>query len=90
MLRFYVSQYWGVKDIKNIRRTLGIDIILGGGMALLFTAIAIFAAPQVLGLFSSDPRVIELGTEYLHIVAISYFFTRCPLPSTLTVVPSIC
>ena len=71
----YVSQYWGVKDIKNIRRTLGIDIILGGGMALLFTAIAIFAAPQVLGLFSSDPRVIELGTEYLHIVAISYFFT---------------
>ena len=36
----YVSQYWGVKDIKNIRRTLGIDIILGGGMALLFTAIA--------------------------------------------------
>ena len=71
----YVSQYWGVKDIKNIRRTLGIDIILGGGMALLFTAIAIFAAPQVLGLFSSEPRVIELGTEYLHIVAISYFFT---------------
>ena len=71
----YVSQYWGVKDIKNIRRTLGIDIILGGGMALLFTTIAIFAAPQVLGLFSSDPRVIELGTEYLHIVAISYFFT---------------
>ena len=24
------------KDIKNIRRTLGIDMILGGGMSLLF------------------------------------------------------
>ncbi len=71
----YVSQYWGVRDIKNIRRTLGIDMILGGGMSLLFTAIAMFLAPQVLGLFSSDPNVIELGTQYLHIVAISYFFT---------------
>lgn len=71
----YVSQYWGVRDIKNIRRTLGIDIILGGGVSLLFTAIAIFFAPQVLGLFSSEPRVIELGTQYLHIVALSYFCT---------------
>lgn len=71
----YVSQYWGVKDIKNIRRTLGIDILLGGGMSVLFMAIAFFLAPQVLGLFSSDPNVIELGTQYLHIVAVSYFFT---------------
>ena len=71
----YVSQYWGVKDIKNIRRTLGIDILLGGGMSVLFMAIAFFLAPQVLGLFSSDPNVIELGTQYLHIVAGSYFFT---------------
>lgn len=71
----YVSQYWGVKDIKNIRRTLGIDILLGCGMSVLFMAIAFFLAPQVLGLFSSDPNVIELGTQYLHIVAVSYFFT---------------
>ena len=25
----YVSQYWGVRDVKNIRRTFGIDIMLG-------------------------------------------------------------
>ena len=85
----YVSQYWGVKDIKNIRRTLGIDIILGGGMALLFTAIAIFAAQQVLGLFSSDPRVIELGTNICTLLPFPISLPRCPLPSTLTVAPSI-
>ena len=71
----YVSQYWGVRDIKNIRRTFGIDILLGTGMSLFFTALALFFAPQILSLFTRDARVIELGGQYLKIVAISYFFT---------------
>lgn len=71
----YVSQYWGVKDIKNIRRTLGIDILLGSGMSILFTLLAIFFGPQILGIFTKDPNVITLGCQYLKIVAISYLFT---------------
>lgn len=44
-------------------------------MSLFFTALALFFAPQILSLFTRDARVIELGGQYLKIVAISYFFT---------------
>ena len=71
----YVSQYWGVKDIKNIRRTFGIEFLLGTVVSLLFTVLAVFFGPQILGLFTSDPNVIHLGCKYLYIVAISYVFT---------------
>ena len=71
----YVSQYWGVKDIKNIRGTFGIEFLLGSIVSLTFTIMAIFFAPQILGLFTSDPNVIRLGCQYLYIVAISYIFT---------------
>lgn len=71
----YVSQYWGVRDILNIRKTFGIDIILGGGLSLVFTFAAFVLGPQILSLFTRDTLVIELGMQYLRPVALSYFFT---------------
>lgn len=71
----YVSQYWGIRDIPNIRRTFGIDILLGSGLSLLFTIAALLFAPQILLLFTREQVVIELGSEYLRIAALSYFFT---------------
>lgn len=71
----YVSQYWGVKDIKNIRKTFGIEFSLGASMSLLFTILAIFFAPWILRCFTQEARVIELGCQYLRIVAVSYLFT---------------
>ncbi len=71
----YVSQYWGVRDIPNIRRTFGIDILLGFAVSVFFTLAALLFAPQILTLFTREPNVIELGCRYLRIVAISYLFT---------------
>ena len=68
----FVSQYWGVKDLKGIRRTLGITLmlclILSGG----FMAVALLAPEFVLGLFNEDPAVVETGVRYLTIVCLSY------------------
>lgn len=71
----YVSQYWGVRDVKNIRRTFGLEVLMGTTMSLLFTAAALLFAPQILTLFTRETRVIELGSQYLRIAAVSYFFT---------------
>lgn len=71
----YVSQYWGVRDVKNIRRTFGIDIMLGVIVSMFFTLAALLFAPQILTLFTREQNVIELGCRYLRIVALSYFFT---------------
>ena len=71
----YVSQYWGVRDVKNIRRTFGIDIMLGVIVSMFFTLAALLFAPQILTLFTREQNVIDLGCRYLRIVALSYFFT---------------
>lgn len=71
----FTAQFWGNKDIPNIRRVLGICIITGGTAALLFSLGGFFFPNEILRVFSEDPAVIRLGTEYLKIVVFSYATT---------------
>jgi len=70
----HTAQYWGARDIPNVRKMLGINYIVG---AMFSTAVSVFAyifAPALLGLFSEDSVVIELGVAYIRIACFSYFF----------------
>lgn len=69
------AQYWGVKDIKNIRRILGICLSLGLAGAGLFTFVAIAFPNQVMRIFTNEPGAILEGAKYLRIVAIGYIPT---------------
>lgn len=71
----FIAQLWGRKDIQNIKSTLGISLIAGVLITLLFSTTAIFFPKFIMGIFSTDARVIELGAEYLIIVAASYILT---------------
>ncbi len=71
----FTAQFWGTKDIKNIRKVLGVSIISGGMAALLFSVAAFLFPEKILGIFSKDPEVIQLGTQYLMIVLFSYVVT---------------
>jgi len=71
----FTAQYWGNRDIPNIRRVLGICLISGGAAALLFSIGGFLFPQQILGIFSKDPEVIALGTEYLQVVVFSYVIT---------------
>jgi len=68
----FVSQYWGVRDIKGIRRVLGIALMLCLVLTGGFMAVALAAPTWVLGLFNEDPAVVEVGVRYLTIVCFSY------------------
>lgn len=68
----FVSQYWGVKDIKGIRRVLGISVDTAILFTLAFLLVASFAPMWVLRLFNKDPNVIRVGSQYLRIVCFSY------------------
>jgi len=67
-----VSQYWGVKDHKGIRRVLGMGLITSLLLSLVFMAVALLFPEQVLSLFNKDPDVIAVGSRYLSIVCLSY------------------
>lgn len=71
----FTAQFWGNRDIPNIRRVLGISIISGSIAAFLFSLGGFFFPQEILGIFSKDPAVILLGTEYLKIVVFSYVIT---------------
>lgn len=71
----FISQFWGKKDYKNIRKILGIGLNLGVIISIIFTVIALIIPEKIILIFNKDPDVIMLGVKYLKIVSISYLFT---------------
>ncbi|HHT64688.1 MAG: MATE family efflux transporter [Caldicoprobacterales bacterium] len=71
----YTAQYWGVRDIKNIRRVQGLALISACAVAGVFTLIALFFPMQAMRVYSKDPVVVDTGVRYLRIVGLSYIFT---------------
>ncbi len=68
----FTAQYWGKGDLKNIRKVLGICLMVAVSAALLFTFAATLIPETLLGFYTEDPEVIRLGSEYLGIVGLSY------------------
>lgn len=71
----FMSQYWGKKDVLNIRRVLGLSLVLSTTAAALFTIACLVVPEWILGLFSRDPEVIFMGSQFLRVVSISYIMT---------------
>ena len=71
----FTAQFWGQRDVPNIRRVLGLCLSIASAGGLIFTIVAVFFPGSFLGLFSPDPAVIQLGSQYLHIVGFSYLVT---------------
>ncbi|MGL4109837.1 MATE family efflux transporter [Clostridium sp. LP20] len=72
----FMSQYWGKKDIKSIRKVLGLDITVGFIASFIFALGAFIFSNEIMCILSKDINVIALGSSYLKIVAISCLFTN--------------
>ncbi len=71
----FTAQYWGNKDLSNLKRVMGIGLSLAIGIAIIYTIIALFLPEIILSFYTNDAAVIALGSQYLRIVGISYIFT---------------
>ncbi|MCK9444167.1 MAG: MATE family efflux transporter [Tissierellaceae bacterium] len=71
----FISQYWGKKDTENIKKILGLAVSLSALAGLIFTIVAFFYPQYVMRFFIKEPLVIQLGSEYLRIVSLSYVIT---------------
>lgn len=70
-----IAQYWGQKEISDIRKTLGISLTLGVGIAIVFTIAGVFASESIVYVFNQDNKeVMALGQEYLKSVCLGYVF----------------
>jgi putative MATE family efflux protein len=71
----FASQYWGRRDIKGIKESLALSLLLSGFTAILFSIGAIAFPRTLLSLYSKDQEVVTTGIQYLKIVGFSYLFT---------------
>lgn len=68
----FVAQFWGQEDLKGIRKTFGIMLLSCLAVSFVFASGGIFFPKTLIGIYTHDQNVIEIGASYLKIVAWSY------------------
>ncbi len=71
-MAIFTAQFWGKGDIENIRKVMGICLMLAISVAALFSLAATLIPERLMSFYTEDPEVIELGSQYLRIVGLSY------------------
>lgn len=79
----FISQFYGVKDLGNIKRTTGFALTVAVGIGLLFFIAGMFFPRYILMIFTSFPEVIELGTSYVRIGSACFLFLAVTQPFTV-------
>lgn len=70
----FLAQFWGKQDIEKTKSVLGIAIKLSLLASLIFWLLAFFSPGYTLRIYTDDPVVIEIGSQYLRIISWAYFF----------------
>ncbi|NLM77413.1 MAG: MATE family efflux transporter [Ruminococcaceae bacterium] len=68
----FTAQYWGTRDLANIKRVLGLGLLSACAIATIFLAAGLLLPKQLLSLFSTDETVVVMGSQYLIIIAFSF------------------
>jgi Na+-driven multidrug efflux pump len=74
-MSIFTAQYWGKGDVENIRRVLGICLMIAVFVAFVFSLAATIIPQTLMSFYTEDPAVIKLGSNYLRIVGLSYIMT---------------
>lgn len=66
------SQYFGAGDLKTVGRVfdLILQIVIAGGA--VFAILTVAMPTQIMGIFTSEEDVIQLGAQYLRVTALVY------------------
>lgn len=70
----FTAQFWGKRDVPNIRRMLGLALTLGLAAAAFFSVLAVALPELALRYYTEDAEVIGIGAQYLQIFGWSYPF----------------
>lgn len=71
-MAIFTAQFWGKQEVDPIRKVLGMSILFTSVIALVFTLAATLMPRTILGFYTEDTEVIEIGASYLGIVGLSY------------------
>jgi putative MATE family efflux protein len=66
------GQNFGARHAARVRETFRVAMIGSAGMMLLWTALCHLVTAPMIRVFSSDPQVIAVGSDYLRIISWNY------------------
>ncbi len=81
--QIYLSQFYGDDDMHNFHRAIGVLMLVGLLIAILFFIPSYFCSKFIMSLYSQDADVIRMGAGYLKLVAFN-----APLLMILSVLTS--
>lgn len=70
----FTAQFWGRRDVPNLRRVLGLCLMMAISASIIFFALSQLWPSQILRIYSKDVAVIELGTNYIRIFSWTFIF----------------
>lgn len=68
----FSAQFWGKKDLKGVRKVLGLSLFLGLTVSIPFLLIGTLLSETFVGIFTDDPEVIRIGASYLRVLALTF------------------
>ena len=79
-LSTFVGQNLGAKQYKRVKKGVAFAVICSCTLAEVIGILSYIYAPQLIGLFSSSPEAIELGSRHMQTICRFYFllsFSHC-------------
>lgn len=79
----FMAQFWGKKDLQSIQKVAGFAITFCFGISFLFFFVpAVFFPEKVLCVFTNIPEAIEIGKDFIRIVAVCFLTISITVPLT--------
>ena len=78
----FIAQFWGTKDLKNIRKVTGFALTVCFSFSFCFFLFAVLAPDRVMGLFTNIPEAITMGKDYVRTGALCFLCTAVTVPFT--------
>ena len=71
----FLSQFWGARDVRRMRHSMGLSMAFSVIVAVFFMSAALLFPRQIVSCFLPEGESFELAVKYLRIVAPGYLFT---------------
>jgi len=76
----FMAQFYGTRDMANIRKVIGFAFTLLSGLGILFFILANCFTNGVLSIYSNDPAVKTLAATYVRINSFSFLLLAFSAP----------
>lgn len=76
----FMAQFYGTRDMANIRKVIGFDFTLLAGLGAVFFILTMGVTGPIISIYTEDPAVKALSMQYVRINALSFLLLAVSAP----------